>query len=85
MKIVHEEVAEIGEKVEELKQASKSGSAKEDVVKYIYKGLERMDQVMIDVEDATGDGGPTSGDCTSSKTQESGWPGEAIYLEPPSG
>ena len=89
MKLVHEEVDEIGDKVKELKEASKLGSAKEDVVKYIYKGLDRMGMVMVDVEEASGDAkedeGPTSGGCTSYIPQESGWPEEEISLEPPSG
>ena len=44
---------------------------------------------MLDVDQATGDvkedGGPTSGGCKSSITQESGWPGEETSVKPPSG
>ena len=55
-----------------MHKVSKLGSAKEDGLEYIDKGLDRMDR-----DEAVGDTNDAKEDesCTSSKTQESGWPG----------
>ena len=74
-KMVHEGEDEFGDKVEDMDNVSKLGSANEDKLEYINKGLDKMDKVMMEREEADGDTKDAMEDksCTSSKTQESGW------------